>query len=181
MPKIDISDADFKRLQKLAVPFVDTPSAVISRILDDYDSMRANDESNNEKNFHQNLNDYDPRNLPPLSHARLIDAAFNDKHPDKAKWNSLVELALKMTVERYKNLKDVVKISSANLVAGMRSDKGFRFVSSHNFSFQGVSAPDAADIVIRCGQALQARGMIEFEWHDKEEAFMPGERGIVRF
>ena len=38
-----LPDATFKRLQKLAVPFVDTPASVIERLLDFYESHQKKD------------------------------------------------------------------------------------------------------------------------------------------
>lgn len=38
MPTVELSDADFKRLQAIAVPFVDTPSSVINRLIDLYEA-----------------------------------------------------------------------------------------------------------------------------------------------
>jgi len=39
MPTIEIYEADFSRLQRLAVPLVDTPATVFARLLDFYESI----------------------------------------------------------------------------------------------------------------------------------------------
>ncbi len=40
MPTIEIPDALFNRLQKLAIPLVDTPTTVIEHVIDHYESCK---------------------------------------------------------------------------------------------------------------------------------------------
>jgi hypothetical protein len=107
-------------------------------------------------------------------------AQFNEMAPDKINWDALVRLALTQVLDQFKTLKELRRCSGANVVQGKKSDDGYKFLASHGFSYQGVSAEDAAKIVIRCASALNCGLYFEFEWRNKEGAFRPGKRGVVK-
>lgn len=178
MQNIEISDDNFQRLQKVAIPLVDTLNSVITKLLDSYEKNNSN-HNNNIKKIGDNYEKFESDKIPPLLHTKLMSARFNDLVPEKTNWDSLVRLALKQVFDKYKNVGEFYRLSGANVVDGQKNDEGYKFVSSHKFSYQGVSAEDAAKIVVRCAKALGCKAFFEFEWRNKDAAYRPGKRGAV--
>ena len=98
MPAIEIHEADFSRLQRIAVPLVDTPASVFSRLLDFYESIDKASEPVQLLPLPRS-DVFGAQAIPPMVHTKLLSAKFGDIEPDKATWDSLVRLALIMTHE----------------------------------------------------------------------------------
>ena len=178
MQHIEISDDNFQRLQKVAIPLVDTLNSVITKLLDSYETNNSSNNNNINKNM-DNYEKFESDKIPPLLHTKLMSARFNELVPERINWDSLVRLALKQVFDKYKNVGELYRLSGANVVDGQKNDEGYKFVSSHKFSYQGVSAEDAAIIVVRCAKALGCKAFFEFEWRNKDAAYRPGKRGAV--
>lgn len=178
MPTIEISQKDFVRLQSLATPFVDTPATVISRLLDAIDTggEKPRSASNNPSAIG---NSYYGRDLPPLRHTKFLSGIFDGQKPEKSQWNSLVEVALTKAFSKTNDPKKVHAWSGANVYSGKKIDQGYAHVPEHEFSYQRVSAEDAAKILVRLAEFLKVDLEIQFEWRDKEDAFKPLERGRI--
>lgn len=172
MPTIEITDEDFARLQKLATPFIDTPATTLSRVLDHYE---ASGNPQPPKPVSR-LTTYGEHNLPPLTHTSVLDASFGAQTPEKATWDALVRLALISTLRQVRSVHELRTASGANVTQGRKETDGYKFVSDHQFSYQGVSAEDAVKIITRCAKFLQTTVSVEFEWRNKEGAYRPGKR-----
>lgn len=179
MPSIEISDTDFLRLQKIAVPLIDTSGSVVTKLLDSYEQTNGDSPSRAPVNGESSVNQFGAGNIPPLAHAKLMAARFDNTVPDKITWDALVQLALTQVMERCKDIKDLRRLSGANVAGIEKHDEGYKPLPLYGFSYQGVSAQDAAKIVVRCAKALGCKASFEFEWRNKPEAHMPGERGLV--
>lgn len=179
MYSISLSNALYARLQKLAVPFVDTPETVIARLLDQAEQTGLMERV--AKNSVSVANStYSSESLPPLVHTKLLAAKFDGEILDKATWDGLVRLALSVVLKKVKTVQELKRVSGANLVQGRKETEGYKFVSSDNFSYQGVSAEDAVAIVRRCAKGTNSRASFEFEWRDKPGAHLPGQRAAVQ-
>lgn len=179
MPSIDISETDFHRLQKIAVPLIDTPKTVITKLLDSYEKSNGAAVPKTPASAQAAASQYGPGNMPPLTHTKLLAAEFDGARPGKTSWDALVQLALTRVMEKCCDARELHRLSGANLTGGEKHEEGYKFVPSHGFSYQGVSAEDAAKIVVRCARSLGCRAFFEFEWRDKPAAYKPGERGAV--
>lgn len=181
MPTIELSDADFQRLQKIAVPLVDTPETVIRKLLDSYE--RTNGKApppSTLPSASPGPKHYDARSIPPLTHTKLLAGEFDGVRPQRTTWDGLVRLALVRVWEKSGDVRELKRMAGANVVGGEKHDEGYKFLPSHGFSYQGVSAEDAAKIIVRCARALGCGACFEFEWRDKPEAHRPGQRAAVR-
>lgn len=180
MPTIEISDTDFHRLQSIAEPLVDTTKTVVSKIIDFYERNSPLDVSRTPSASPSDAIIFSAENVPPLTHTKLMAAQFSGISPDKTSWDSLVRLALVQVMEICESTQDLHRLSGANVVDGEKDTEGYKFLSEQNFSYQGVSAEDAAKITIRCARALNCKVQFEFVWHNKDAAHRPGGRGVVR-
>ena len=180
MPLIDITDADFLRLQKIAVPLVDTTTSVVTKLLDQFEGLCRTESPKSNGTAPSLATKFGPENIPPLVHTKLMDARFSGAVPEKINWDSFVRLALQTTMKKAKTAKELHRQSGANVVQGRKEIEGYKFMQSQDFSYQGVSADHAAKIIVRCAKALGCEALFEFEWRNKDDAYRPGERGLVQ-
>lgn len=177
MPTIEITDHDFTRLQKVAVPFIDTPATAFTKVMDAFErSMGCANSVDVPVPAASTLPVYHHDNLPPLTHTKLLEARFGGVQPEKAAWDALVRLALVEVRNKVGTIQDLRKMAAANVVEGRKDDEGYKFLPEHGFSYQGVSAEDAVKIVFRCAKGLKVDFAAEFEWRSKEDAYRRGER-----
>lgn len=179
MPSIEITETDFQRLQKIAVPLIDTPSSLITKLLDTYETAHQPRSGKIVPSSRAEIKRYGSSNVPPLTHTKLMAAQFDNVAPAKTSWDALVQLALTRVFKECRSAKELHRLSGANVVDGAKQDEGYKYLFASNFSYQGVSAADAAKIVVRCAKALNCNASFEFEWRNKEAAHKPGERGTV--
>lgn len=180
MKQIDISDTDFPRLQALAEPFVDSPATVVSRLLDHFLASQENRDKSRITLQEPTPLAYSVNNIPPLKHTKLMVASFAGHSSKKNTWDAFVQLALSTAfVAMSRSLAELRRVSGANLANGRKVDEGFKYLDDLGFSYQGVSAEDAIQIVVRCARGLNEAFQVEFVWRDKPDAYKPGERGIV--
>ena len=185
MRTIEITETDFGRLQKAAVPLVDTSATAISRLLDYYEQGNGTSSPATSPNppdhgeYERKVLTFGIEDIPPVVHTRLLSGRFNGRDLDKVKWNNLVELALLSVLDSHSSPSDLARISGANIVQGEKQTDGYKYVPNGGFSYQGVSAQGAIDIVVRCAKTLRCEVRIEFEWRDKDNAYRPGERAIL--
>lgn len=125
------------------------------------------------------IQSYSSEIIPKLRFAKLLDASFDNTKPEKNNWNEIVKLALIKVMDICNNVNELKRISGANVVATSKEDSGYKFIQTHNFSYQGVNSINAAEIVQRCASYLECNASLEFEWRFKEGAFNPGERTLL--
>ena len=179
MPTIEIHEADFSRLQRIAVPLVDTPATVFARLLDFYESIEK--ETQPLPPQAPPTSSFGVKNIPPMVHTKLLSASFGGVEPEKPAWDALMRMALVKVLEaNNKNVGELRRLSGANVVPGKKETDGYKFVPTDGFSYQGVSAEDAVEIIIRCAKALRQSVVMDFEWRNKDGAFKPGERATIR-
>lgn len=180
MPRIDISDHDFRRLQSYAEPFVDTPATALSKVLDLLESENASPQNVADSTAStKQAERYSATSLPPLTHTKILSGRLGSVEPEKSTWDAMVCLALKSLQEKYDDIRMVRMKSGANIVAGSKLDEGYKFLSDCGFSYQGVSAEDAVKILLRSARDLGVEMVIEFVWRDKPEAYKPGQFGRI--
>ena len=179
MPTIEISDTDFKRLQKIAVPLVDTTATAFSRLLDYYEGDSGAPPDAAPPTPQGPALIFGAKNVPPMVHTKLLDGRFDGRAPEKVNWDGLVRMALVSTIDSCGSAKELHRLSGANVVSGTKVTDGYKHVPSHDFSYQGVSAEGAVDIVVRCAKALGRGAHVEFEWRNKDGAHRPGERAVL--
>lgn len=182
MPSIEISDALFRRLQKLAVPLVDTPVTVLERLLSNYEAqtgqagaIESRPESR-EGGKPQAQRRFEAATPPGLRHTRVIAADFAGRKADS--WNSLVHVAHVEAVRRLGSVEAVRRVSTAKMMLGRLSSeqdkKGFRYVAEINACIQNADAEHAWSNTFRLAKALKVPVEVDFEWLQRSGAAHPG-------
>jgi hypothetical protein len=178
----EINDQNFKRIQRVAVPLVDTLDTALGRVLDFYENhapqrgnaslpattIRAADPA--ERIF-------DPFSPPDLTHTKMTVASFNERAIGVPTWNTLLDEIIRASRRELGSFDSLKKISLTNLVDGQKTDQGYRYLSDVRLSVQGQSANDAWRSIARLARHLGYQVQVNFVWYSKEAAAFPGESG----
>ena len=205
MKRIEIADTDFKRLQDLAKQHLVNPdditdefrasvnsgimATMITKVLDQYEANNTATPvqvgnspesvppliSRTDKTHHT----FDKTTIPNMRHTKLMKGSFGQSSPKAATWNGMVELVLVAVFGSSGSVEELQRVSGANVVQGKKDDAGYRHVPEHDFSYQGVSATDAVEVIRRCARALTCPAHIEFEWRHKQGTLHPGETATL--
>ena len=174
MPDITIEQSTFERLQRHARPLVDTTDTVVNSALDALEDKELHvairrDHAASERQI-------DPRTLPNLKHAKVLDASLEGERIIKPNWNLLLN---EMLVRAMKRLSDFDKLRSlcpVNMVRGRKEDEGYGYLSEIDVSVQGLDANGACRALVMAAQGLGIGLDIGFMWRHNEGAAYPGEK-----
>jgi hypothetical protein len=184
MPTLEISESLFKRLQRLAIPLVDTQTTLLERVLDHYESRRGNDPSPGPANFPRPNADsgvltFPPDAPPDLRHASVLSARFASR--TSSGWNKLVQEAHIEAMSRLGSLDALRRVTKSNLIVGLASSeetkKGYHPVPEIHISIQNVDAAHAWSNTLRLARHLGVEVRVDFEWMQKSDASHPGRKG----
>jgi len=179
MPDISLSPTAFERLQRHARPFVDTPESVILRALEVLEQHSAGPmpKDGTDGSAERQI---DARDLPRLTHTKLIDATIDGDRLVKPNWNSLLDEMLRQIMKRVDSFAELHRICPVNMIEGRKEDEGYGYLPDIDVSVQGQDANGACRAVVTAAQTLGMNLDIGFMWRLKESAAYPGERGRIR-
>ena len=179
--QIQISSAIFARLQKLAIPLVDSNDSVIARLIDYYERGEALDSSNS-----SNVNSYSPQRVkvfdcafpPSLKHTKVLSAKLNGVDLGKdSNWNGLLYKAVHLANSMSKSPEELRRVIIINFVPYKKEDEGYRFLPETNLSVQGQDSNNAWKGIFHIAKQLGVPVDVEFVWRNKEDAEFPGATG----
>ncbi len=186
--QIEIPEPLLKRLQKHAIPFIDTnPVSVIERWADFYeqhnqekidfkaDSKKANLKQSPIEIPH-GVRQFDPKRPPSLLHTRVFGEFAGTPFSN---WNDLLRIAHIRAFKETRSFEELRKITRAQTKKGSYSDEGYKFVPEIGISIQGVDADHAWEYALRLAIHLKVLVKAEIEWRHNDKAAYPGERGIM--
>ncbi|HEY4415113.1 MAG TPA: hypothetical protein VGO57_05425 [Verrucomicrobiae bacterium] len=185
--QIEIPESLFKRLQKHATPFVDSPLNVIERWADFY-------EQHNQQKFEfktksktasakhslleiaSDVRQFDPKRPPNLLHTRVHGEFAATSFSN---WNDMLRVAHVCAFKEAGTFEELRKMTRAQIKKGVYSDEGYHFVSQIGISIQGVDANHAWEYALRLAIHLKVPVKAEIEWRHNDKAAYPGEYGIL--
>ena len=190
MPIVEIPESLFKRLQKLAIPLVDTTVTVLERLVDraehDLRSKEAastpdNGEAYGGSQGKVGSSTFAPDAPPDLRHTRVLTARFAGR--TASGWNNLVHAAHAEALSQLQSLDVLRGVTKSNFITGRASSedikRGFHHVPEINISIQNVSAEHAWLNALRLARHLGVEIKVTFEWMRKNEAARPGKSGSL--
>jgi hypothetical protein len=182
--QIEIPEPLLKRLQKDAIPFVDTPVSVIERLADFYErhnSQKSEIKSDILKQPQTVKAPNDERKFDPHSPPNLFHTTVRGEFGtiSFSKWNDLLQIAHVQTFKKTKSFDELRKATRAQIKNGTKTNEGYRPIPEIGISIQGVDANHAWKHALRLAIYLNVPLKAEIEWRHKDEAAFPGERGIL--
>lgn len=180
MPIIEISEGDFRRMQRLAEPLVDTPTTLVTKLLDVYEvSQKQSKLVGNTKRESENIFSFDAP--PPLVHVKFLSGVIGTHSPERATWDSMVALCLKLVRQSISDIGTLNATIDLNVVKGKKVDEGYKFLPELDLSYQGVSAQHAASVIGKTARFLREGAFVDFVWREKDGAYAPGKYGALSY
>lgn len=186
MIQIEISEATFEKLQRLAIPLVDTMDSLLDRL------ARLNScPQQTRDDFRQTL--FAPSNIsarqvlkfsaaapPNLTHTKVVAIRFDGRPVTRGlSWAGLLREAIRRLPKEAKARESLRHLVIVNFVEGKKSGEGFRYLPEANISIQGQDAPDAAKGAFHVAAQMGWQLEVEFVWRDKPAAAHPGKVGLL--
>jgi hypothetical protein len=178
MPQIEIGEATLARLQKHAVPLLDTFDTVINRGFDIYEAHNGQPVAVKASEPACNARTFDPGSPPDLTHTKVLSAKLDGVLLARgANWNGLLKHAIRLAKQRTKNPEDLKCLIIVNHVTGQKDDEGYEYLAGAGLSVQGQDAKAAWRGVAHIAQQLGISVEVTFLWRHKDKAAFPGETG----
>jgi len=114
----------------------------------------------------------DSEDFLELKHTKVINGRVGRERVNN--WNHLSQIIHSIAYEKLGSFEKVAEITSANIVKGKRTDKGFRFLSRANLSIQGESATKVWNNSLSLAKKIRVPIELEIEWRNKRKAAYPG-------
>jgi len=184
MTTLEVPEALFRRLQKLAVPLVDTHVTVLERVISAYESRNGHSQGEgtagtSKQQAGQGLLEFSPDAPPDLRHADVRIASFDGRKAFG--WNKLVQEAHSAAMSRLGSVDTLRGATKSSFIAGRATPddvkRGYRYVPGINISIQNVDAAHAWSNTLRLARHLRVEVEVEFEWKQKADSAYPGRRG----
>lgn len=179
MPDVSLQDPTFERLQRHAKPLVDTIDSVINRALDALEQS-ASPAAVTPIDGNAQERRIDPRQLPRLTHTKVLDASIAGTLITRPNWNLLLDEMLRLAMKHVGTFDKLQKLCPVNMVSGRKEDEGYDYLSDIDISVQGQDSNGACRAVVTAAQALGIALEIGFMWRHKEGAAFPGERARIQ-
>jgi hypothetical protein len=178
----EINPSNFQRIQRVAIPLVDTLDTALARILDFYENHAPQRAGTSMPAITIRAADpvertLDPFSPPDLTHTKVTAAVFRKRAVGVPTWNALLDEVIRASRRDLGTFDALNKISLTNLFDGQKTDQGYRYLADIRLSVQGQSANDAWRSVARIVRQLGYQVQVNFVWYAKEAAAFPGESG----
>lgn len=177
---LQISEALYRRLQKHAVPFIDTPLSVIEKWADHFEHAQNGKTASIAElpTIEYGAKKLDPLHPPDLSHTRARGTLGATRFSN---WNDLVRIAHIASFKQAGSFEELRNVTHAHLVKGESSERGYKFVAEIGISIQGVDANRGWQHALRLAKYLKQPLRAAIEWRQNPRAAHPGSTGVLEF
>lgn len=176
MPVLNISSDAFARLQKHAVPLVDTLETVLNRALDALDAAASSQPlAGGPKAFN-------PDAPPSLAFTTVRSIVFEGQKlpPAQTYWNTLLYAAVGEAAKKLTPA-EIADALPLNTFIGTKEENGYRFIPEAGISVQGQSADAAWKGVYMLSALCGFSVDVAFVWQHNPKAAYAGESGTLSF
>lgn len=170
--QVSLSDKTFAKIQKHAIPLVDTIETTIVRLIDELEALKAVSNETAGRLF-------DPASPPDLSHTTVVSARLNGAalKPADTYWNNIYRAAIKTIAQKGIVGDNLAACITSNKFVGKKSDDGYKFIEEAGISVQGLDANNAWKAIHFLCTVAGINLEVTFRWQEKEGVKMPGEIG----
>lgn len=179
MQQITISSATFKRLESCIKSFADTPETVINRALDALEQLPSQPVDVDDPTPVTELQ-FDPSQLPDMTHTKILDAAVAGTGGQKPHWNDLLKMMVRSAVANGRTFDEIRQLCSINMVSGQEGNQKYSYLPDIDISLRNQNANTACRTLVTLAQNLGIALDIVFEWPDKKGTAYSGQRGRLR-
>jgi hypothetical protein len=183
MPKVDINDSNFGRLQKAAIPLVDDFDSVIAKCLDAYEKQQANGGNAAAPKLKTepdgSAKQYRPALPPDLTHTKVLSASVEGvrMHKPNLYWNAILNEVVVKAKAKVSDPKKLDALIIVNHEPGKKEDQGYHYIPAADVSVQGQDANAAWKAIFHIVKALDLEIDVLFMWYNNDKAANPGAIG----
>jgi len=174
---IELTDELFAKLQKHAVPFIDTPLSVIERALNALEKGREAPANAADPNAQRTFNPAAPPNLTFTKPQKVVIDG-RQLPQSKAYWNWVMVETIAEAAKRGTSTQDLLDLITVNSQAGERIDNGFNFIPEAGLSVQGQDANGAWRQAYVIASSIGISVEVVFAWQNNPKAAMPNTVGM---
>jgi hypothetical protein len=179
MPQIAITDATLARLQKHAVPLIDSFDTLINRVFDAYEANNGTGDAAVSESV-DTVRTFTASSPPDLTHTKVLSAKIDGTPLAKgANWNGLLKQAVRLAKRRAATADELKRLVIVNFAPGKKDNEGYEYLSDADLSVQGQDAKGAWRGVAHIAQQLGVPVEVVFLWRHKDKAAFPGETGCL--
>lgn len=169
---VEIPDDLFAKLQRHAVPFIDTPISVIER------AIRALEEGDEEPAVATDATQgrtFNPAAPPDLAFTKPSKAIVAGRSLPNSQtyWNNVMLAVIRSAAAHGVSTQDLLDLITVNCMAGERHDNGFTYVKEANLSIQGQNANGAWRQAYVVATSVGVSVEVVFAWQNTEKAALP--------
>ena len=175
--KVDLSDATLKRLQKHAVPLVDSVETVVRKLIDFYEREHSAQPKLKSPPAAERARTFSATSPPDLTHTKVLSVKLGGTPLTKRNWNGLLFEAIRRAKDRLSSEIDARRLIIVNFVHGKKEGEGYVFIPEVGLSVQGQDSNSAWRGACHIAQKLGIPVEVEFLWRAKEGAAFPGVTG----
>ncbi|MBA3896380.1 MAG: hypothetical protein H0X36_04430 [Sphingomonadaceae bacterium] len=174
---VEMPDDLFARLQRHAVPLVDTSITVITRALDALEA--ANEEPVDEDEGQGSVRTFNPAAPPNIAHTTVRSARVAGEKLARSEcyWNQILFATIVAAAKKGVSTVDIFELAKSNYVAGKKEGGGWYHLDPAGISIQGTSAPYAWRQTYSLASSLGIEVQVNFAWQDTEKAVHPNAAG----
>lgn len=169
-----IQPSTFLRLQKHAIPLVDTIDSVINRALD---ALEGHQTPNNSE-----LKSYTADQHPDLTFTIIRSATIENTKLAKGKlyWNHILRDLVTRANKKGFDATKIMDTIGINTQIGTTEDKSYTFIDAVGISVQGQNSNDAWRAIVNLAKSFNLKIEVEFEWQQNDKAALPGQTAVLR-
>lgn len=182
MPNISIKNETLARLQKIAIPLVDTADSVIRRVLDAFEASNNFDiPGTKDSGPGMPIKDngavmlFNWRNPPVLAHTTVTQVVLNGEQFVKSDnfWNSIMFAVIRAAKKHGKTADQLSQLLFVNHAKGQKTDNGYKFMPDVGLSIQGQNSDNAFRQSFALAEVMKFKLEVFFRWQNKPEAAFP--------
>jgi hypothetical protein len=175
MPSIQISDATFAGLQAIAKPFIDTPDAVIAKLL----KSAALPPSHAEAALDSlEILDFAASNAPSLKFAVVKSYTIDGQSFDSGVyWSTLIADLLRACAKREIGPQTLAQAMKTPICVGQSDAAGYQFVAEAGVSFQQLNSDRSFEQAYLLGELGRIPFEVTWRWGNNAKAAYPGKMG----
>jgi len=175
MPAIEITDSQFERLQRFAIPLVDTSITAFDKVL----GLAEQTPSPPNKALEDpEILRFTRRTLPSMKDAVILSGTIDGEVLSRHQWVDALLVTLRV-VKTKMPLVEATRGTSVNVTEQRKNTGGYRWREGLGVSVQGVSATSAARAVLDLGERYDIPVELRIRWHNSPSAAYPGQQALL--